>query len=83
VLLRIARLEPGRYHEWKRASTLACSLDEWPAKPSSITSFRPSPSAATPLPSLRARRHRRSRWPIFAFTMTDLAVHAGRSSRSR
>ena len=28
VILRIAHLEPGRYHAWNRASTLACGLDD-------------------------------------------------------
>ena len=42
VLLRIARLEPGRYHEWKRASTLACGLDDRSSCP------RTSPSQLTP-----------------------------------
>ena len=64
----------------------------WPARPSSVTSFRPSPSAASPfspaartpspaftMADLRVHddRSSRSRWPIFAFTMTDLAVHDG------
>jgi len=42
VLLRIARLEPGRYHEWKRASTLACGLDDRSSCP------RTSPSQLVP-----------------------------------
>jgi transposase InsO family protein len=41
VTLRIARLEPGRYHEWKRASTLACGLDDRSSCP------RTSPSRLT------------------------------------
>lgn len=42
VLLRIARLEPGRYHEWKRASTLVCGLADRSSCP------RTSPSQLTP-----------------------------------
>src|SRR5208283_5756199 len=44
--------------------------------PASLPSGRPRPPQV-PSPPLRARRHRRSRWPIFAFTITDLAVHDG------
>jgi hypothetical protein len=28
VILRIARLESGRYHAWKRASRVVCGLDD-------------------------------------------------------
>jgi hypothetical protein len=55
----------------------------WPASPSSVTSHLADPPAAVPSALHRARRHPRSRGPIFAFTMTDPAVHDGRSSRSR
>src|SRR5208283_1580929 len=48
----------------------------WPARPSSVTSFRPSPSAASPFSPA-------SRTPSPAFTMADLRVHDDRSSRSR
>jgi hypothetical protein len=44
--------------------------------PASLPSGRPRPPQV-PSPPLRARRHRRSRWPIFAFTMTDLAFRDG------
>jgi putative transposase len=42
VILRIARLEPERYHEWKRASTLVCGLADRSSCP------RTSPSQLTP-----------------------------------
>ena len=28
MILRIARLESGRYHRWNRASTAVCGLDD-------------------------------------------------------
>jgi transposase InsO family protein len=43
MILRIARLEPGRYHAWNRASTMACGLDDRPSCP------RTSPSQLTPV----------------------------------
>src|SRR5208283_2565455 len=57
----------------------------WPARPSSVTSFRPSPSAAspfspasrTPSPAFTMAALAVHDGPIFAFTMTDLAVHDG------
>jgi putative transposase len=42
VLLRIAGLEPGRYHAWNRASTTACGLDDRSSCP------RTSPSRLVP-----------------------------------
>jgi hypothetical protein len=43
VILRIVRLEPGRYHAWNsRASSLACGLDDRSSCP------RTSPSQLTP-----------------------------------
>ena len=41
MLLRIVRLEPGRYRAWHRASTLACGLDDRSSCP------RTSPSQLT------------------------------------
>jgi putative transposase len=43
VILRIVRLEPGRYHAWnRRTSGLACGLDDRSSYP------RTSPSQLTP-----------------------------------
>src|SRR5450631_3872486 len=42
VILRVARLEPGRYHRWNRASTAVCGLDDRSSCP------RTSPSQLTP-----------------------------------
>jgi transposase InsO family protein len=42
VILRIARLEPGRYHRWNRAATAVCGLDDRSSCP------RTSPSQLTP-----------------------------------
>jgi transposase InsO family protein len=41
VILRIARLEPGRYHRWNRAATAVCGLDDHSSCP------RTSPSQLT------------------------------------
>ena len=43
VILRIAHLEPGRYHVWKRASTWACGLEDRSSCP------RTSPSQLLPI----------------------------------
>ncbi len=42
VILRVAHLEPGRYHRWNRASTAVCGLDDRSSCP------RTSPSQLTP-----------------------------------
>jgi hypothetical protein len=41
MILRIARLEPGRYHRWNRAATAVCGLDDRSSCP------RTSPSQLT------------------------------------
>src|ERR1019366_3714878 len=43
VILRVAHLEPGRYHRWNRASTAVCGLDDRSSCP------RTSPSQLTPI----------------------------------
>jgi transposase InsO family protein len=42
VILRIAHLEPGRYHRWNRASTAVCGLDDRSSCP------KTSPTQLTP-----------------------------------
>ena len=42
VILRVAHLEPGRYHRWNRASTAVCGLDDRSSCP------KTSPTQLTP-----------------------------------
>jgi len=48
MILRIAHLEPGRYHVWKRASRVVCGLDDRsPARIPAQASSRPPKSATS------------------------------------